>query len=720
MTISYSRLVANGSSFGCFWSILTKWRGSVYKLVWRELIAYLSIYYAINLTYRFAMTEHQQRTFEWIREYFAKNNLASTLMTFVMGFYVNLIVSRWWEQYRLLPWPDTLALFVSAAVQGQDERGRLMRRNIVRYAILAYVITLKHVSVRVKKRFPTLQHIVDAGIMLESEKKIVEMMDSRSPMAKYWMPLVWATNIINRARRDNLIMSDQLVQTLLFELSEHRRKLGSIISYDTVCVPLVYTQVVTLSVYSYFLANLLGKQFIITERSPTGNIEFDMYFPIFTVLQFVFYVGWLKVAEVLIGPFGEDDDDIELNWLIDRHIKAAYMIVDEMHEEHPELLKDQYWDEVVPKDLPYTVASEHYRKYEPKGSAEDYKVKEQDALYANLLHSRKSINPDDVYADYESVDTPLVERRKNWFQRQMHRVGSIRSSSTAYSSGLFGRQRHNSVYSTPDQQNGLPISVVGGGQSHAPPYQQNPHKMSIYDRLIGRKSTRQNRNRPGPLKMNGSVVMKNRPRIPTPDVTKEVVDRENRLAQMNLNNNNANSGGTVSPNSLVSALVAHNPVPYAHTDTQLPVAVQVVLSPIQESESHQNTITPNTPGAAALAQAVLANSLNPAGLSTAAVLTTSHPINTSAVLTTAQHPITMSVSPVTFTTVSMSNPMLTSLGITPSSAPHTPVIAHRSLVLTDVTQPVTEEGSSAGSVSGDDRSRKASVTSQPKRGEVYV
>jgi len=87
------------------------------------------------------------------------------------------------------------------------------------------------------------------------------------------------------------------------------------------------------------------------------------------------------------------------------------MIVDEMHEEHPELLRDQYWECVVPKDLPYTVASEHYRKDEPKGSAEKYKVKKEDAMYANIMPGGgKRMLSDDVYADYVSIFIHFSQR----------------------------------------------------------------------------------------------------------------------------------------------------------------------------------------------------------------------------------------------------------------------------------------------------------------------
>lgn len=43
--------------------------------------------------------------------------------------------------------------------------------------------------------------------------------------------------------------------------------------------------------------------------------------------------------------------------MIDRNLQVSYLIVDEMHHEHPELVKDQYWDEVFPNELPYQVDS---------------------------------------------------------------------------------------------------------------------------------------------------------------------------------------------------------------------------------------------------------------------------------------------------------------------------------------------------------------------------
>ena len=44
-------------------------------------------------------------------------------------------------------------------------------------------------------------------------------------------------------------------------------------------------------------------------------------FPFFTVLEFIFYFGWLRIAEVLINPFGDDDDDFDINYIVDRNFQ---------------------------------------------------------------------------------------------------------------------------------------------------------------------------------------------------------------------------------------------------------------------------------------------------------------------------------------------------------------------------------------------------------------
>ncbi|XP_030559921.1 bestrophin-2 isoform X2 [Drosophila novamexicana] len=398
MTITYTGEVATCRGFGCFLKLLLRWRGSIYKLVWLDLLAFLTLYYLLNLVYRFALNESQKETFEAIVAYC--NSYRDLIpLSFVLGFYVSIVMTRWWNQYTSIPWPDPIAVFVSSNVHGQDERGRVMRRTIMRYVCLCLTMVLANISPRVKKRFPGLNNLVEAGLLNENERTIIETMNKSFPRpSKHWLPIVWAASIITRARKEGRIRDDFAVKTIIDELNKFRGQCGLLISYDTISVPLVYTQVVTLAVYSYFLTCCMGQQW--TNGKVVGTSSYlnkvDLYFPVFTTLQFFFYMGWLKVAESLINPFGEDDDDFEVNWMVDRNLQVSYLIVDEMHHDHPELLKDQYWDEVFPNELPYTIAAERFRENHPEPSTAKIDVPKNAAMPSGMSSVRIDEMGDDA------------------------------------------------------------------------------------------------------------------------------------------------------------------------------------------------------------------------------------------------------------------------------------------------------------------------------------
>ncbi|XP_069934692.1 bestrophin-4 isoform X1 [Oryctolagus cuniculus] len=259
------------------------------------------------------------------------------------GFYVTLVVNRWWSQYTSIPLPDQLMCVISASVHGMDQRGRLLRRTLIRYANLASVLVLRSVSTRVLKRFPTMEHVVDAGFMSQEERKKFESL--KSDFNKYWVPCVWFTNLAAQARKDGRIRDDIALCLLLEELNKYRAKCSMLFHYDWISIPLVYTQ----------------------------------------------------VAEQIINPFGEDDDDFETNQLIDRNLQVraagsvkgleqllgclslpalcrcaqespcepprapllaqvSLLSVDDMYQNLPPAEKDPYWDEDQPQP-PYTVAT---------------------------------------------------------------------------------------------------------------------------------------------------------------------------------------------------------------------------------------------------------------------------------------------------------------------------------------------------------------------------
>ncbi|CAL1294354.1 unnamed protein product [Larinioides sclopetarius] len=157
---------------------------------------------------------------------------------------------------------------IASYVHGTDERSRMIRRTLARYLILIQVLTYQAVSTAVKRRFPTTQHLVSAGIMTKEEKSVLDKISFTH--GKWWISCHWFCSLATRARKEGRIKDPVLLN------------------------------------------------------------------------------GMLNVAEQILHPYGEDDDDFELNWCLDRSVQIAYLVVDNLQLKHPKVTKDFFWDETEP------------------------------------------------------------------------------------------------------------------------------------------------------------------------------------------------------------------------------------------------------------------------------------------------------------------------------------------------------------------------------------
>lgn len=156
------------------------------RLLWKDLLIYLSLFFVIHLIYMFGLSAAAQKDFEDLVLYFKKYENIIPL-SFVLGFFVSNVMNRWWEQYHAIPWVYSVATFVSSNIQGYDEVGRAMRRTIMRYVCLCLTMVFRKLSKRVQKRFPKMSDMVDAGLLNKSELCVIETLDQKYPgYAKNW------------------------------------------------------------------------------------------------------------------------------------------------------------------------------------------------------------------------------------------------------------------------------------------------------------------------------------------------------------------------------------------------------------------------------------------------------------------------------------------------------------------------------------------------------
>ncbi|GAB6029434.1 hypothetical protein CHUAL_005193 [Chamberlinius hualienensis] len=401
MTVSYQFNVATSTFFG-FTKLLGKWRGSVYKLVYKEFLLYLTAYALISFSYRELMSDEQRRTFEKVAVHCVRY-LDLIPLSFVLGFYVSYVVQRWWTQFTTIPWPDRLMNTLILYVDGTDERGRLVRRTLMRWWNLSFVMMMSSISIAVKKRFPTMDHLVEAGFMTEEERLRFNAIQAK--VNKYFVPMCWFLRLLDQMKKEGRVKEGAPLKHILEELNETRTRMSLLWCHDWVTIPLVYTQVVTWVTHLFFVASLVGRQFLDPSQGYDDN-DIDLYIPIFTFLQFFFYMGWLKVAEQLINPFGEDDDDFETNWLIDRHLTVSYLGVDELYLKTPALEKDLYWNNHE-LDVPYTSNTLIHRIPTYCGSTMHLKIPEREQ---HMVHPEELFPP-----EYQLPPRNFIEKVRDWF-----------------------------------------------------------------------------------------------------------------------------------------------------------------------------------------------------------------------------------------------------------------------------------------------------------------
>lgn len=132
-----------------------RWRGSIYKDILPQLAMWLILYYSLNCCYRFALNIDQQqyvecekqksrmifnllytpsytfmtlslaiihicildRTFEHVVAD-VNEGISFIPLSFVLGFYVSIVVTRYWSMWENLPRPEQLALRISSSIRG--------------------------------------------------------------------------------------------------------------------------------------------------------------------------------------------------------------------------------------------------------------------------------------------------------------------------------------------------------------------------------------------------------------------------------------------------------------------------------------------------------------------------------------------------------------------------------------------------------------------------
>nr|SVE77385.1 EOG090X0KP6 [Daphnia lumholtzi]SVE78010.1 EOG090X0KP6 [Daphnia lumholtzi] len=244
-------------------------------------------YIGLSIVYDFALDDEGKKGFEDISAYCSKYT-SSLPIILLLGF------------------------FTSTSMQGYQ-----IVEQYSRWIVLGWALTFRLICKPLKRVFPTLVSLENAGLLLPHERLQLE-----SELA-YNHPIVvvqWNLALLKRCNRQGLFMDFSDYQRNQDNLMTFKKSCGDTIKFAAKNIPFALIQAVTITVYSYGLASLMARQ-LTDEHTPTSFTI--RYFPVLNAFQYFLYYLWLQFGRLAAYPFSDEENDIDIKRLLQAHVDDA-------------------------------------------------------------------------------------------------------------------------------------------------------------------------------------------------------------------------------------------------------------------------------------------------------------------------------------------------------------------------------------------------------------
>ncbi|PAV80657.1 hypothetical protein WR25_12766 isoform A [Diploscapter pachys] len=258
----------------------------------------------------------------------------------VLSFVTKIVLTRWQSVYLQLLWPENVALTLKYFINEHMPDSRPILTVAQRYFLLCAALVFRDVNVQIRDHyFPTYESFIEKGLLTKEEKDIMFSTQLKPSACRYWFPLLWIIQLVKkrynakrgllRTRKEALILEKHYCE-LVNAINDYRAGISDIMSYDFIPIPLALTQLFTFFIYSTLFLGIFSFQSRVFDsmQAPDASLFTVLSIQFISAAMFnLFFIGWLRIAHIILNPFGEDDDDFPMCELLEQYCDSLYQIL---------------------------------------------------------------------------------------------------------------------------------------------------------------------------------------------------------------------------------------------------------------------------------------------------------------------------------------------------------------------------------------------------------